>query len=101
MLLPDAEALGLTHGQCLTLIESAEDTLDFLTSTLTFLIDKESKLLEVNTAQLQEWQMLKQRVFEESYALPAPSVRVYEDLITTYQKISRDLEPLVSLYMAR
>lgn len=30
MFLTGAEALGMTHRQCLDLLESAEDTLDFL-----------------------------------------------------------------------
>jgi len=38
MFLPGAEALGLTHSQCLELLESAYDTLDFLSSSLTYLI---------------------------------------------------------------
>ncbi|AWF62397.1 hypothetical protein L4O78_005942 [Pseudomonas aeruginosa] len=37
MLLLGAEALGMTHNQCLDLLESAEDTLDFLKSSLTYL----------------------------------------------------------------
>ena len=43
MLLPGAEALGLTHSQCLELLESADDPLDFVSSSLTYLIHAESQ----------------------------------------------------------
>ncbi|KFX71793.1 hypothetical protein TMS3_0107745 [Pseudomonas taeanensis MS-3] len=43
MLLPSAEALGMPHNQCLELLERAEDTLDFLTSSLTYLTHAESQ----------------------------------------------------------
>lgn len=43
MLLPGAEALEMSHRECQELLESVEDTLDFLTSTLTYLIYAESK----------------------------------------------------------
>ena len=43
MLLPGAEALGLTHSQCLGLLESADDTLDFLNASLAYLIHAESQ----------------------------------------------------------
>lgn len=39
MLLRSAETLGMTQRQCLELLESAEDTLDFLT----YLIHAESQ----------------------------------------------------------
>lgn len=42
MFLPGAVELGLTNNQCLTLVESVEDTLIFFCSRLTFLIDSAS-----------------------------------------------------------
>ncbi|QGZ32796.1 hypothetical protein [Stutzerimonas stutzeri] len=55
MLLPGAEALGMTQRQCLDLLESAEDTLDFLTSSLTYLIHAESQQAQPDMALIAEW----------------------------------------------
>ena len=41
MLLSGAAALGMTQRQRIELLESVEDTLDFLTSSLTYLIHAE------------------------------------------------------------
>jgi len=41
MLLLGAEGAGMSHRQCLQLLEGAEDALDFLASTLTYLIHAE------------------------------------------------------------
>lgn len=43
MLLPGAETLGMNQRRCLELLEGVEDTLDFLTSMLTYLIHAESQ----------------------------------------------------------
>ncbi len=71
MLMSGAEALGMTHRQCLELLESAEDTLDFLTSTLTYLIHAEGQQPQPDTALLSAWKTLKQEVFKLEYSLPA------------------------------
>ena len=55
MLLLGAEALGMTQRQCLDLLESAEDTLDFLTSSLTYLIHAESQQAQPDMALIAEW----------------------------------------------
>jgi hypothetical protein len=43
MLLPGAEALGMTHSQCLELLEGVEETIDFFVSGLTYLVHAESQ----------------------------------------------------------
>lgn len=50
MLLLGAETLGMTHNQCLELLESAEDTLDFLISSLTYLIHAENQQAQPDAA---------------------------------------------------
>lgn len=40
--LPHAAELGITHSQCLELLESVEDTIDLFVSGLTYLIHAES-----------------------------------------------------------
>lgn len=76
MFLTGAEALGMTHRQCLDLLESAEDTLDFLTSTLTYLIHAEGQHTRPNAALIAEWEALDQEVFEVQYSLPGSDVKV-------------------------
>ncbi|MDX1366678.1 hypothetical protein [Pseudomonas sp.] len=43
MLLPGAEEQGMTHSQCLALLESGEDAIDFFVSGLTYLVHAESQ----------------------------------------------------------
>ncbi|MGS0544614.1 hypothetical protein ACU8WE_18560 [Pseudomonas parakoreensis] len=64
MLLPGAEALGLTHSQCLGLLESADDALDFLNASLAYLIHAESQLAQPGFELIAEWKALGQEVFE-------------------------------------
>jgi hypothetical protein len=74
MLLPGAEQLGMNHNQCLELLEGVEDTLNFLASTLTFLIHTESKKPEPDIALLTELEALDQEVFDVGYALAGSEV---------------------------
>ena len=101
MLLLGAETLGMTHNQCLELLESAEDTLDFLTSTLTYLIHAEGQHTRPNAALIAEWEALDQEVFEVQYSLPGSDVKVYQQVIETYGQRNRELRPVVDRYMAK
>lgn len=101
MLLPGAEALGMTHKQCLELLESAEDTLDFLTSSLTYLIYAESQQTRPNAALIAEWETLDQEVFDVQYSLPGSDVKVYRQVIETYGQRNRELRPVVDRYMTK
>lgn len=58
MLFPSAESQGMTHSQCLELLESIEDTLDFLTSTLAYLIHAENQQAQLNDALINAWKAL-------------------------------------------
>ena len=59
----------MTHNQCLELLESSEDTLDFLTSSLTYLIHAESQQAQPDAGLIAEWEALYQEVFEVQHAL--------------------------------
>ena len=101
MFLTGAEALGMTHRQCLDLLESAEDTLDFLTSTLTYLIHAESQQTQPDAGLIAEWEALDQEVFEVQHALLGSDVETYQQVIKTYGQRNRELRPVVDRYMAK
>ncbi|WP_436596763.1 hypothetical protein [Pseudomonas aeruginosa] len=101
MLLPDAETLGMSHRQCLELLESTEDTLDFLTSTLTYLIHAESQRPQSDAALIAEWKALEQEVFEVEQSLPGADVVAYQQAILTYGQRNHELRPHVDRYMAK
>lgn len=101
MLLPGAEALGMTHNQCLELLESAEDTLDFLTSSLTYLIHAESQQAQPDAGLIAELEALDQEVFEVQHALLGSDVETYRQVIKTYGQRNRELRPVVDRYMAK
>lgn len=101
MLLPGAEALGMTQYQCLELLESAEDTLDFLISSLTYLIHAECQQAQLDTDLIAEWKALDREVFEVQHSLPGSDVRAYQQTIKTYGQRNRDLRQVVDRYMAK
>lgn len=101
MLLSGAEVLGMTHSQCLELLESAEDTLDFLTATLTYLIHAETQEPQPDAALISAWKALKQEIFEVEHSLPGCDVTTYQHTIQTYAKRYRELRPTVDRYMAK
>ncbi|MEE4460536.1 hypothetical protein V2S84_00020 [Azotobacter chroococcum] len=101
MLLPEAEALGMNHRQCLELLESVEDTLGFLTSTLAYLIHAESQQSQPDAALITAWKALQQEIFDVEYALPGSYVTAYQQAIVTYSEHSRELRPLVDRYRAK
>ena len=99
MLLLGAETLGMTHNQCLELLESAEDTLDFLISSLTYLIHAENQ--QAHAALIAEWDALDQEVFEVQHTLPGSDVETYRLVIETCAQRNRELRPVVDRYMAK
>ena len=101
MLLTGAEARGMPHRQCLDLLESAEDTLDFLISSLTYLIHAESQQTQPDAALIAEWEALDQEVFDVQYSLPGSDVKVYQQVIETYGQRDLELRPVVDRYMAK
>ena len=101
MLLPGAEALGLTHSQCLGLLENADDTLDFLNASLAYLIHAESQQAQPDFELIAEWKALGQEVFEVQHALPGSDVGIYQQVIKTYAQRNRDLRPVVDRYMTK
>ncbi|MFG0585814.1 hypothetical protein ACF8C1_21580 [Pseudomonas sp. zjy_9] len=64
MLLPEAEELGRTHGQCLELLESVEDTIDFFVSGLTYLIHAESKKGQPDLQLIAQWEAMDGEAFD-------------------------------------
>lgn len=98
MLLPGADQLGLSHRQCLELLEGVEDTLNFLTSTLSYLIHAESQKPEPDLDLLAEWKALHQHVFDVGYSLPGSDVTAYQKALQTYGQRVRELRPVVDQY---
>lgn len=101
MLLPGAEALGLNHRQCLELLESAEDTLDFLISTLVYLIYAESRQPQPDSALIDSWRAQQQEIVEFEYSLPGSSAADYQQAIHTCSMRIRELRPLVERYRSK
>lgn len=101
MLLLGAEELGMTQRQFLELLESAEDTLDFLISSLTYLIHAESQQTQPDAALIAKWEALDQEVFDVQYSLPDSDMKVYQQVIETYGQRDRELRPVVDRYMAK
>ena len=99
MLLLGAENSGLNHHQCLDLLESAEDTFDFLTATLTYLIHAEGQKNRPNKALITEWASLKQDVCDMEHSLPGSDVTTYQRAVEVYGQHLRELNLLVDQYM--
>lgn len=98
MLLRGAEGAGMSHRQCLELLEGAEDTLDLLASTLTFLIHAEGQKDRPNTEQISEWTALRQEAFDVELSLPGSDVATYQRVVGVYGHHARELGQLVSQY---
>ncbi len=99
MMMPGADALGMTHSQCLTLREKAEDTLNFLAATLTYLIDVENRQPQPDTTLIAQWKELDREIFDLEYSLPGADVETYLQVVETYAKHDKELRPLVERYM--
>ncbi|WP_147459031.1 hypothetical protein [Pseudomonas sp. AOB-7] len=100
MLLPGAEAHGMDHRQCLELLESTEDTLNFLTSTLGYLIHAESQKPFPDMQLIDDWNALKQEVFDVGYSLSGANVEIYKQIEQTYRGRNLELQSIVDIYMA-
>ena len=101
MLLLGAETLGMTHNQCLELLESAEDTLDFLISSRSYLTHAENQQVQPDAALIAEWDALDQEVFKVQHTLPGSDVETYRLVIETCAQRNRELRPVVDRYMVK
>lgn len=59
MLLPGAGELGMTHSQCLELLERVEDAVDFFVSGLTYLIHAESQKAQPDLQLIAQWEAME------------------------------------------
>jgi hypothetical protein len=98
MLLPGAEALGMSHRECQELLESVEDTLDLLTSTLTYLIYAESKKNQPDKALISVWKAMQQEIVNIEYSLPGADVTAYKQVLRNYRERHRELRQQVARY---
>ena len=100
MLLPGAEEQGMTHSQCLELLESVEDTIDFFVSGLTYLIHAESQKAQPDLQLIAQWEAMDSEAFDLQYSLLNASVETYQQVLETYRQRSRELRVVVDRYMA-
>ncbi len=100
MYLPGAEEQGMTHSQCLTLLESVEDTIDFFVSGLTYLIHAESQKAQPDLQLIAQWEAMDSEAFDLQYSLPGATVETYQQVLETYRQRSRELRLVVDRYMA-
>jgi len=100
MLLPGAEELGMTHSQCLELLESVEDTIAFFVSGLTYLIHAESQKAQPDLQWITQWEAMDSEAFDLQYSLLNASVETYQQVLDTYRQRSRELRLVVDRFMA-
>lgn len=100
MLLPGAEELGMTHSQCLELLESIEDTIDFFVSGLTYLIHAQSQKAQPDLQLIAQWEAMDSDAFDLQYGLPGATVETYQQVLETYRQRSRELRLVVDSYRA-
>lgn len=98
--LPHAADLGITHSQCLELLESAEDTIDFFVSGLTYLIHAESLKAQPDLHLIAQWDAMDSEAFDLQYGLPGATVATYQQVLETYRQCSRELRLMADRYMA-
>ena len=100
-LIPGSAALGMTNWQCIDLMESAEDTLGAITSSLSYLLHQESQKEKPDTALITEWEALDDEVFTlGNTGLLEADVETYHRVISTYRQRSKELRDVVDRYMA-
>ena len=100
MLLPGAEELGMSHSQCLELLEGVEDTIDFFVSGLTYLIHAEKQKAQPDLQLIAQWEAMDSEAFDLQYRLPGATVETYQQVLETYRQRSRELRLVVDRYMA-
>ncbi len=71
-LIPGATAAGMSTMQCTELLETAQDTFSAVTSTLTYLLDQESKKAQPDTVLIAEWEALDDEPHGRERAQRAP-----------------------------
>lgn len=100
MFLPGAEEQGMTQNQCLALLESVEDTIDFFVSSLTYLIHAEGQKAQPDLVLIAQWEAMDSEAFELQYSLPGARVETYQQVLETYRQRSRELRVVVDLRAA-
>lgn len=100
-LIPGSAVLGMTNWQCIDLMESAEDTLGAITSSLSYLLHQESQKAKPDTALITEWEALDDEVFTlGNTGLLGADVETYQRVISTYRQRSKELRDVVDRYRA-
>ena len=100
MLLPGAEELGMSHSQCLELLKSVEDTIDFFVSGLTYLIHAENQKAQPDLQLIAQWEAMDSEAFDLQYRLPGATAETYQLVLECYRQSSRELLLVVDRYMA-
>ncbi|OHC30105.1 MAG: hypothetical protein A3J71_01570 [Pseudomonadales bacterium RIFCSPHIGHO2_02_FULL_60_43] len=90
----------MTHSQCLELLESVEDTIDFFVSGLTYLIYAENQNAQPDVQLIAQWEAMESEAFDLQYRLPGAAVEAYQQVLETYRQHSRELRLVVDRYMA-
>lgn len=88
MFLPGAEEQGMTQNQCLALLESVEDTIDFFVSSLTYLIHAEGQKAQPDLVLIAQWEAMDSEAFDLQYSLPGARVETYQQVLETYRQRS-------------
>lgn len=100
-LIPGATAAGMSTMQCTELLETAQDTFSAVTSTLTYLLDQESKKAQPDTVLIAEWEALDDEVFTLSnFGLLNADVGTFQRVISTYQQRNNKLAVVADSYSA-
>ncbi|WP_312300868.1 hypothetical protein [Stutzerimonas nitrititolerans] len=81
----------MTHSQCLELLESVEDTIDFFVSGLTYLIHAESQQALPDLQLIAQWEAMDSEAFDLQYTLSGATVETYQQVLETYRQRNREL----------
>lgn len=79
----------------MALLESAEDTIDFFVSGLTYLIHAESLKAQPDLHLIAQWDAM-----DSEAGLPGATVATYQQVLETYRQRSRELRLMADRYMA-
>lgn len=90
----------MTQNQCLALLESVEDTIDFFVSSLTCLIHAEGQKAQPDLVLIAQWEAMGSEAFELQYSLPGARVETYQQVLETYRQRSPELRVVVDLRAA-
>jgi hypothetical protein len=101
MFIHGAKDLGMTQAKCLDLLERTDDTLDFLISSLTYLLHAEKIKPLPNPILITEFDALKKEALNVQNSLPGSHVNNYQRALKKYGRHNQEINSIVESYMTK